>query len=156
HSEPPPFGWLKFNFNSSWRSDPEISGIGWIIPDHTEAHICSGCTTVEATSSSFQDKAMGFLQALQIVWMKGWRDIWSESDKLELTKMINHQEENNEIGILLIDIKHWMGKLPECSLDHTNRERNCVADVLARRVIFLSTFHVWKPKVEYRKCSESY
>ena len=42
---------------------------------------------------------------------------------MELTRIINAQDQSIELGNLLFDIRHRMQKLPECSLGQVNREK---------------------------------
>ena len=52
---------------------------------------------------------------------------------MALTSLINTSGNNMELGNLLVDIRHWMSLLPECSLDQVNRERNQAADILVKK-----------------------
>ena len=36
-----------------------------------------------------QREALGFLFAMQQVWIRGWRMVWFEGDSLELDRIIN-------------------------------------------------------------------
>ncbi|CAA7016968.1 unnamed protein product [Microthlaspi erraticum] len=131
--EPPPQGWLKCNFDSSFHSDSEHSGLGWIVRwDHKGAYIDSDFAHIEGIHSSLQAEASAFLQALQMVWVKGWRNVWFEGDCLPLVNIVNMKKENIELASLLEDVRYWMSKLPNCSLGFINRERNSAADKIAK------------------------
>lgn len=75
---------------------------------------------------------MGFLHALQVIWVHGFRHVWFEGDNLQLTTLINKIEDHHLIGTLLQDIRVWMAKLPLSSLGHVNREANVATDTLSR------------------------
>lgn len=79
--EPPFQGWVKRNFDSSFHRDREDSGIGWIVRDHEGNYILSGSAKVTGAQTILQAEAMSFLSALQLVWIKGWRNVWFEGDK---------------------------------------------------------------------------
>ncbi|XP_013624099.1 PREDICTED: uncharacterized protein LOC106330094 [Brassica oleracea var. oleracea] len=96
--EPPFQGWVKRNFDSSFHMDREDSGIGWIVRDHEGNYILSG---------SAKDGVMSGLKVIN----------------MELTRIINAQDQSIELGNLLFDIRHRMQKLPECSLGQVNREK---------------------------------
>lgn len=73
--------------------------------------------------------------ALQLVWIKGWRQVWFESDSLELVKIINKKSAHLDLGNSLSDIHFWMNKLQRCSIDHVNRERNQAADIVSKKAL---------------------
>ncbi|KAG2261177.1 hypothetical protein Bca52824_068256 [Brassica carinata] len=131
--EPPPSGWLKCNFDCSFSRDNEYTGIGWIVRDDKGCFIIAGSAMLHGIKSSLDGEAHAFLYALQNVWIKGWRQVWFEGDSLILTKIINSSGCRMEIDSLLIDIRYWMGLLPDCSLERVNRERNQAADILAKK-----------------------
>ncbi|ESQ33431.1 hypothetical protein EUTSA_v10009492mg, partial [Eutrema salsugineum] len=68
-----PENWLKCNFDSSDRKGNTTVGVGWIIRDHNGKHITSGNAALRQVRSPLQAEAMGFLQALQVIWIKGFR-----------------------------------------------------------------------------------
>ena len=41
---------------------------------------------------------MSFLFALQLMWIKGWHNVWFEGDNMELTRIINAQDQSIELG----------------------------------------------------------
>lgn len=50
-----------------------------------------------------------------------------------------------ELGNVLIDIRYWMGTLPDCSPEQVNKERNQAADVSSKEALvglsLYSEFH---------------
>ncbi|KAG2310874.1 hypothetical protein Bca52824_022431 [Brassica carinata] len=83
--EPPPNGWVKCNFDSSYRQDREFTGLGWIVRDYKGAHLASGMAKIRDVSSSLEAEASAFLYVLQQMWSLGWRNIWFEGDCSQLT-----------------------------------------------------------------------
>lgn len=67
--EPPPEGWVKCNFDSSFRNDMEDIGVGWIILDSTGHHIVSGCARLPPVINALQAEAKGFMHVLQTLWI---------------------------------------------------------------------------------------
>ncbi|XP_024004507.1 uncharacterized protein LOC112081888 [Eutrema salsugineum] len=64
----------------------------------------SGSANLPFVATSFQAEAAGFLHVLQVVWARGWRYVWFESDNKELTKVINAKEDSLKLGNVLYDI----------------------------------------------------
>lgn len=60
--EPPPTGWLKCNFDCSYRSNGD-SGVGWIVRDESRKHVGSGMVQMTGIASSLEGEAIGFLVA---------------------------------------------------------------------------------------------
>lgn len=85
--------------------------------------------------NAFVGETYAFLFALQQVWIKGWRQVWFESDNLELVKLINTKSGHLDLGNMLSDIHYWMNKLQRCSIDHVNRERNQAAYMVSRKAM---------------------
>lgn len=86
-------------------------------------------------SSALQGEALGFLSAMQQVWIRGWRKVWFEGDCMELDRVVNNVVLHHVLfGNVLHDIRHWMSFLPNCSLGSVNHERNQAADALSRYI----------------------
>ncbi|CAA7017872.1 unnamed protein product [Microthlaspi erraticum] len=119
--EPPPLGWLKCNFDSS--IDNDYMGVGWIIRDEYGHYIESGWARLENVGSILEAEGNGFLYVVQRVWQKGFRQVWFEGDNLQLVNIINKQKDSLVLVNLLVDIYHWISKLPLCSLDHVGERR---------------------------------
>lgn len=128
----PPRGWLKCNFDSGFINGRSYTNTGWVIRDSEGHVVLAGCAKLQQAWSSLQAEALGFLHVLQVMWAHGMRNIWFEGDNLELTNLINTCSDHILLGPLLFDIRHWMTKLPDASLDHVNREKNSAADKLAQ------------------------
>lgn len=133
--EPPPVGWLKCNFDCSFSSENNTSGIGWIVRDARGSFIVAGSANVYGVRSSLDGEAQAFMYALQNVWIKGWRNVWFEGDNLALTRIINSVGDDMELGNMISDIRYWISLLPDCSLEHVNREKNQTADLLAKKAV---------------------
>ncbi|CAA7016992.1 unnamed protein product [Microthlaspi erraticum] len=132
--DPPPSGWLKCNSDSSFKVNNDYMGVGWIIRDEHGHYIESGWARLENVGSILEAEGNGFLYVVQRVWHKGFRQVWFEGDNLQLVNVINKREDSYELGNLLVDIHHWISKLPLCSLDHGVREKNMAADKLSKCV----------------------
>lgn len=63
--EPPPDGWIKCNFDSSYRNDRDFSGLGWIVRDDKDSYLASRLAKIRGVSSILEAEASGFLYALQ-------------------------------------------------------------------------------------------
>ncbi|XP_048599877.1 uncharacterized protein LOC125579991 [Brassica napus] len=122
--EPPPMGWLKCNFDCSFRKESNSVGIGWIIRDANGVFVYAGMARVNNVLNAFQGEALAFLYAMHQVWIRGWRQVWFEGDSMELTCVVNQVVPRHaQLGNVLHDIRHWMSLLSECSLGSVNRER---------------------------------
>ncbi|CAN6892316.1 unnamed protein product [Brassica oleracea] len=57
-------------------------------------------------SSPLQGEALGFLYAVQQIWIRGWRHVWFEGDSLELARIINQVvDQHVQLGNILYDIR---------------------------------------------------
>ncbi|XP_019099640.1 PREDICTED: uncharacterized protein LOC109132474 [Camelina sativa] len=130
---PPPDGWLKCNFDSGFVMDRSFTNTGWILRDSNGKMIMAGGAKLRSSISPLQAEALGFLHVLQVMWTHGLRYIWFESDNRQLVTLINKGEDNVVLGPLLNDIRFWISKFPNSSLDHVNRERNSAADTIAKQ-----------------------
>ncbi|KAG7570522.1 Reverse transcriptase zinc-binding domain [Arabidopsis thaliana x Arabidopsis arenosa] len=139
--EPPPPGWVKCNFDSGYIQGRDFTATGWLIRDANGHLISSGCAKLQKSYSALQAEALGFLHALQIVWIQGHRCVYFEGDNMELVKLINTMGDHVKLGTLLYDIRQWMRKLPLVSLAHVNREKNAAADVLSNRASSINSLY---------------
>lgn len=101
---PPLCGWIKCNFDASFRADREFTGIGWIVRDDNGAYLASGMVNTKGISSNLVVEASSFLVALQQMWFLRWRHIWFEGDCRQLAYLINKRQSDVEIGNLFSDI----------------------------------------------------
>ncbi|KAL9839821.1 putative ribonuclease H domain, reverse transcriptase zinc-binding domain-containing protein [Arabidopsis thaliana] len=142
----PPEGFLKCNFDSGYVQGRDYTSTGWILRDCNGRVLHSGCAKLQQSYSALQAEALGFLHALQMVWIRGYCYVWFEGDNLELTNLINKTEDHHLLETLLYDIRFWMTKLPFSSIGYVNRERNLAADKLTKYANSMSslyeTFHV--------------
>lgn len=69
--DPPPSGWVKCNFDSSYKGETEEIGARWIIRDCTGHHITSGNARLSPVATVLQAEAKGFLHVIQTLWIKG-------------------------------------------------------------------------------------
>ena len=129
---PPPRGWVKCNFDSGFRMGQSFTNTGWLIRDSEGRVILTGCAKLPMTHSPLQAEASSLLHVLQVTWAQGIRCVCFEGDNHHLISVINNGEDHSEIGALLSDIRHWMGKLSISSLLHVNREKNSAADKMVR------------------------
>lgn len=74
--DPPPMGWLKCNFDSTFRKVSSRAGIGWIIRDAKGVFVCVGMVRINNVSTAFQGEALALLYAMHQVWIRGWRQVW--------------------------------------------------------------------------------
>ncbi|KAL9298628.1 putative ribonuclease H domain, reverse transcriptase zinc-binding domain-containing protein [Arabidopsis thaliana] len=131
---PPPEGWVKCNFDSCYTQGSPYTRSGWIIWECNGHIVLCGNAKLQSSTCSLHAEALGFLHALQVIWAHGLRYVWFESDSKSLVTLINNGEDHSLLGTLIYDIHHWMLKLPYCSLEFVNRERNSAADALASHV----------------------
>lgn len=101
----------------------------------------SGCARLQKSHSAIQAEALGFLHVLQVIWAQGFRCVWFEGDNLELVNLINKNGDRLDLGTLLYDIRTLTVKLPQASINHTNREKNAAADVLSRYASTMSSMY---------------
>ncbi|AEE82796.1 non-LTR retroelement reverse transcriptase [Arabidopsis thaliana] len=77
---PPPEGYLKCNFDSGYVQGRDYTSTCWIIRDSNGHVIHSGCAKLQQSYSALQAEALGFLHALQMVWIRGYRYVWFEGE----------------------------------------------------------------------------
>lgn len=142
--EPPPLGWSKGNFDSSFKQESEVSGLGWIVQDYRGGYITAGMSKITWVRSVLETEALGFLNAIRQVLLKEWRSVCFEGDNSILCGTIYKNEVNVEIGNFLLDINHWAAKLQECSLlGHVKRQRNHEADLLSKKNLHVNVSSVF-------------
>lgn len=156
--EPPPSQWLKCNFDCSFSMANEFTTVGWILRDDRGGFFGAASMKMRSNQvgSALIGEAYAFLFALQSMWMKGWRKVWFEGDNLELTRIVNTKAWHLELGNLMYDIRYWISRLPQCSLEQVNRERNQAADIISRKAleydsmfIYYNSVPVWLVKFLY-------
>ena len=84
--------------------------------------------------------ALGFLYAVQQIWIRGWRHVWFEGDSLELARIINQVvDQHVQLGNILYDIRYWISRLPICSIGSVNRKKNTTADAFSKQAAEMIT-----------------
>ncbi|CAN7082783.1 unnamed protein product, partial [Brassica oleracea var. botrytis] len=78
--EPPTSGWLKCNFDCSFHRETNTVGLGFIVRDERGNFLVAGMAKMSNVSSPLQREALGFLYAVQQIWIRGWRHVWFEGD----------------------------------------------------------------------------
>ncbi|AEE82304.1 Polynucleotidyl transferase, ribonuclease H-like superfamily protein [Arabidopsis thaliana] len=121
-------GLCKCNFDSGFMQGSPYTRSGWIIRESNGHTILCGSAKLHPSTSSLHAEVLGFLHALQVIWIHGLRYVWFETDNRDLVTLLNNDEDHRLLGPLLCDIRYWMLKLPYCSIDFVNRERNSAAD----------------------------
>lgn len=52
----PPDGWIKCNFDSSYRNDQDFSGLGWIVRDDKGSYLASRLAKIRGVSQFWKRK----------------------------------------------------------------------------------------------------
>ncbi|KAJ4915771.1 Uncharacterized protein Rs2_01321 [Raphanus sativus] len=123
----------------------EFTTVGWILRDDRGGFFGAASMKMRSNQvgSALIGEAYAFLFALQSMWMKGWRKVWFEGDNLELTRIVNTKAWHLELGNLMYDIRYWISRLPQCSLEQVNRERNQAADIISRKALEYDSMFIY-------------
>jgi hypothetical protein len=130
----PSCGSFKLNVDGT-RSLHGSIGAGGVIRDHN-GEWRHGFMRNVGTGEVLQAEAWGLFSGLQMAKDLGLSHVVVETDSAVLVNLLNSPElDFHPLGTLLLNCKHIMNWFVSCSLSHIYRERNMVADGLAKRSV---------------------
>ncbi|PNX74720.1 ribonuclease H, partial [Trifolium pratense] len=128
----PAEGTICLNVDGSLLGSPQTAGFGGLIRNNVGAFL-EGFYGTASQSNILYVEIMAVLHGLELCWNKGFRDVVCFSDSLLTVKLIKEGVSNchslaNEVHI----IRQLLGRVWRVVIDHTLREDNKCADLLAK------------------------
>lgn len=124
-------GWVKLNTDAAVTNLGAKAAAGGILRDDNGNFLLGFSMDVgEATVTVAELKAI--LSGVKLVWRRGYSFVAIESDSLTAVTMIQRGVPTLHPSFVLVkEIQETMRKFNECSISHSLREANQVADSLA-------------------------
>lgn len=130
----PNYGCYKINVDGTRTSDGRI-GAGGVIRDGNGIW-CHDFMRNIGTWEVLQAEAWGVFSGLQIAKEMGIDSITVESDSAVLINLFqSHELHLHPLGTLVKNCIQFMNSFRDCRVTHIHRERNMVADCLAKRSV---------------------
>lgn len=130
----PPEGFHKLNVDGS-RNASGLIGAGGVLRD-CDGKWCHGFMRNIGKGQVLQAESWGLATGLQIAVELHITHIEVETDSAILINLINGNDiALHPLGTIISNCKNLMTKFVQCSINHIHREKNMVADCLAKRSI---------------------
>ncbi|KAK4278488.1 hypothetical protein QN277_016327 [Acacia crassicarpa] len=136
---PPDEGWVKINVDGAVSRYESRAGCGGVIRDRSGEWV-AGFTHFLGSCSVFQAEEWAILKGLSLAWDLGLRRIILESDAKEVLDMLDDDRMGSRGDLLYWSIKDLMSRGWELKFQFAPRDRNVVADTLAKQGLSSSAF----------------
>ncbi|PRQ31855.1 putative ribonuclease H-like domain-containing protein [Rosa chinensis] len=124
-------GHFKLNVDGS-KNDKGQIGAGGVIRNN-EGVWCKGFMQHIGYGEVLQAEAWGLVTGLQIAVDMQIKHLDVESDSAILINLIQSKDiDLHPLGTLILNCRSLMNHFESCSIKHIHRERNMVADILAK------------------------
>jgi ribonuclease HI len=140
---PPLPGWIKCNIDGASSGNPEIASCGGVFRNNS-AEFVFGFVEPLGFNSSYFAELCGAMKAIEIAYQNNWHNIWIETDSTlvvlafqKLDKPVPWMISNRWKNVL------QMANSMNCMVTHTFRERNQVADLLAKHGLSIVSLASW-------------
>ncbi|XP_057440347.1 uncharacterized protein LOC130732283 [Lotus japonicus] len=134
---PPPEGSISFCVDGSFNHTGRFMGSGGLVRDHQGQWVC-GFHSYLAGGSVLQSEARALKLSLQLVWDRGFREVYCSVDCSELIRALE-DEDNHRFFPILSDIRELISRQWKVSISDISQDCNQPADWLARRGAFTSS-----------------
>ncbi|KAL5818299.1 hypothetical protein ACOSQ4_022141 [Xanthoceras sorbifolium] len=129
---PPQQGWFKLNIDGSRETAEGNIAAGGIIRDDAKNWVL-GFALNRGKGSIMDAELWGIYEGLLLCWKAGFKKIIVESDSKEAVDLINtNSNDNSPFLSIILGCKKLLEGDWSCSIIHTFREANRVADRLAK------------------------
>ncbi|XP_062020732.1 uncharacterized protein LOC133737131 [Rosa rugosa] len=125
---PPMHGFLKLNCDASVMANGDQVGIG-LICRYSEGRLVEAMgEKISGRLKPLAAELLCVLKGLELAVVRGWRDLWVETDCLEAVRLVNSSEEClADEGLLVERIRMLMGALEIQGIHHVVRVANKAA-----------------------------
>ncbi|CAL5427518.1 unnamed protein product [Camellia sinensis] len=123
-------GTLKLNTDGCSKGDPRQAGYGGLLRDEAGTWIW-GYYGYLGHYSSVEAELWAIYRGLTILFQKGTMNVVIETDAAQVIDLIQNGPSHNSLFRALIEDTKFLLKRCTCTLGHTLREGNRVADMLA-------------------------
>lgn len=135
----PEEGRVTLNVDGSWKSRFENTGGGGVLRDHNGEWL-HGFMHKSTMDSADAAESQALIKGLEIVWTKGYKRFHVQTDSEKTVKWVQGMESPPEnVKSILEPCKNWMRKDWEVAIGHIYREKNNVADMLAKLATHIDT-----------------
>lgn len=130
---PPPSGSCKMNTDGAAKSNPGMAAAGGVLRDSRGRWLGSFARNIGWTTS-LEAELWALRDGLQLALNMEINDLILETDSLVAKDLISgmHSHGANRFSNLIFDCRQLMMLFPQCTITHTLREGNSVADDLSK------------------------
>ncbi|XP_043710521.1 uncharacterized protein LOC122659481 [Telopea speciosissima] len=140
---PPPHGQVKLNTDAALPRGESNGGIGFIIRNDL-GHSILAISDPVTMSNILMGKSMAVRAGLLVAVEAGVSHIMVESDCAALISYINGDDPAPlSIGSFIHDIRCLASQFTSIAFNHVSRDRNGVADFLARKALSSARRTIW-------------
>ncbi|KAL9816384.1 putative ribonuclease H domain, reverse transcriptase zinc-binding domain-containing protein [Arabidopsis thaliana] len=128
----PNHGFMKCNYDCSYRQGGVETNVGWIIRNKTGTFVMAAQSKGRQCNSALEAEFQGLLMAMQHTWFRGYKKIIFEGDNRSVAECVNGKARSFELHNLIRDIQYWQKKFIQAKVTWVPRMCNKVADCLAK------------------------
>ncbi|KAI5338965.1 hypothetical protein L3X38_018237 [Prunus dulcis] len=140
--KPPPWGWVKLNFDGSIRNN--VAASGFVIRDSDGHVLLAGAKNIGDNTISVAE-CLALRDGLAYAIHRGWRNILVEGDSKLIIDCVKQEADPPWcICILIHDIKLLSSFCGHLSFNHIYREANFTADAVANLGHGLHPSKLWE------------
>ncbi|KAF7812094.1 ribonuclease H [Senna tora] len=123
--------WLKFNVDATVKDSLGIASCGGVLWDYA-GNFVKGFVRKLGSCDMLLAKLWAILNALEVAWSMGYRNLVVELDSLMAINLLKNQiRDNHPYAAIICRIQHWVAVDWDVSFLHCFREGNFVADAVA-------------------------
>ncbi|GLU17060.1 hypothetical protein SLE2022_334570 [Rubroshorea leprosula] len=131
--DPPPPEWIKLNTNGSVIGNPGLGGCGGVFRD-SQGQWVLGFTRNIGFTTALATELWAIRDGLQLAFNLHFNHIIIETDYYVAFQLIfTAPNPHHPHGILILDCRALLNKIPHARLRHVFRESNMVANTMAKR-----------------------
>ena len=120
----PEAGWLKVNWDASFSKSQGRMGFGAVVRDETRMVLAAQCKSFVGFLDPAVAEARAALMAIQFCQER----VHFEGDTQEVVNAVNSMSKDwNNVGLLVVDIRHNLQAFQHWRMSYICREGNCVA-----------------------------
>lgn len=133
---PPPPATVVVRTDAAWASSTHDAGLGWVLLGNPGTQSFS--KSLKCVSSVLAAEGLALREAVRSCADRGMKKVAFESDSAQLIKAINLSAPASELYAVTADIHSFISAFEFVSFSWIPRERNCIADDLAKNALFVA------------------
>jgi hypothetical protein len=144
HWKPPDRGTWKLNFDGAMRKDIGAAGVGVVVRDHQGQAIAAFTKRFHLPQTPAMIEALAAREAIQLALELKLDRVSLEGDSATIIKELCCPESHfTPHGHIIEEIQDQSKSFHSCSFQHTRRQANTVAHVLAQKSFFFDSHFLW-------------